>query len=257
MNSLVIIPARYDSTRFPGKPLVDIKGKSLIQRVFEQASKSEADTVVVATDDARIFDEVERFGGNAIMTSSRHQNGTQRCAEVLERLEENEAFDVVINLQGDEPFIRPDQINGLIHLFDESDEDSEEIEIATLVKKITDPKEVNDPHVVKAVLTVFDEGTADALYFSRAAIPHPTDPNTKAEYYQHIGIYAFQPEVLFAAVNLEPSKLELVEKLEQLRWLENHFVITVKETDYHSIGIDTPEDLEGVDTFLKMHPEFN
>lgn len=256
MNALVVIPARYDSTRFPGKALADIHGKPLIQRVFEQASKSKADTVVVATDDQRIFDAVERFGGNAIMTSGQHQNGTQRCAEVLERLEEEEAFDVVVNLQGDEPFILPEQIDALIDLFD-TDEDEEEVEIATLAKRITDEKDLTNPNVVKVVLTSFDSGSADALYFSRAPIPWRMNNSGLGEgFYRHIGIYAFVPEVLMAAVELPPSTLEQIERLEQLRWIENHFVVTVIETDHQSIGIDTPEDLNDVDTFLKRHPEF-
>lgn len=258
MNSLVIIPARYASSRFPGKALADIHGKSLIQRVFEQASKSKADTVLVATDDERIFDAVERFDGNVIMTSSRHENGTQRCAEVLERLEEEEAFDVVINLQGDEPFIHPDQINALIDLFDPENEDVDnEVEIATLVKRITSEEELNDPNVVKAVVTEFESGTADALYFSRAPIPYRmNNVDLTHGFYRHVGIYAFIPEILMAAVNLEPSVLEKIERLEQLRWLENHFVITVAETEHLSIGIDSPEDLRDVDSFLKRHPEF-
>lgn len=258
-KSLIIIPARYESTRFPGKPLHEIHGKSLIQRVYNQTVKSHATDVIIATDDQRIFEHAQSFGANVIMTSSHHPNGTSRCAAVLDEMEDqNEEYNVVINVQGDEPFIDPSDINALIDAF----ENDEEVEIATLIKKIDSAQELDDPNVVKAVITEFEDDSADALYFSRSPIPFIRDQKDRdaaiknGSFYKHIGLYAFSPDLLPEVVHIPESNLEKMEKLEQLRWLENHFVITVLETESESIGVDTKEDLVHVDNFLKRHPEF-
>ncbi|MEI6754814.1 MAG: 3-deoxy-manno-octulosonate cytidylyltransferase [Paludibacter sp.] len=240
LRFVVIIPARYASTRFPGKPLVDIGGKTMIHRVYEQVSKSVND-VYVATDDQRIFDAVKAFGGNAIMTSDQHKSGTDRCYEAFTHI--NEYFDVIINVQGDEPFIQPEQIIELQKCFvDES------TQIATLAKKITEKdgwEALNNPNSPKLVVNRNNE----ALYFSRSVIPYkrgiePHNWLSAHPYLKHIGIYAYRAEVLGEITKLEQSPLELAESLEQLRWLENGYKIKVGFTDVESVGIDTPEDLE-------------
>jgi 3-deoxy-manno-octulosonate cytidylyltransferase (CMP-KDO synthetase) len=258
-KSLIIIPARFDSQRFPGKALQDIQGKTLIQRVYNQVVSSRATDVIIATDDERIYDHAKTFGANVMMTSSHHANGTSRCAAVMDELEDqDEDYDVVINVQGDEPFIAPDDINTLIDAF----EAEEDVEIATLIKRIDTLDELDDSNVVKVVITDFEDDSADALYFSRAAIPYIRDEKERESavknnaFYKHIGLYAFAPELLPEVVHIPASPLEKLEKLEQLRWLENHFVITVLETTSESIGVDTPEDLVHVENFLKRHPEF-
>jgi len=238
MKILGIIPSRYASTRFPGKPLAMIDGKSMIQRVYEQASKSPLLTkVVVATDDSRIFEHVRNFGGNVVMTSENHLNGTSRCLEVLAKSDEN--YDVVVNIQGDEPFIDPEQINQVAELFENS-----EAEIATLVKKIDGSTELFNPNVVKAV---FDR-EKKALFFSRQPIPFlrgiPKEEwLRKHDFFKHIGIYAYRCDVLKKIVKLKPSELEKAENLEQLRWLENGFNINVQVTAIEAVSIDTPDDL--------------
>ena len=238
MKILGIIPSRYASTRFPGKPLAMIDGKSMIQRVFEQAVKSDALTkVIVATDDSRIFDHVESFNGNVVMTSSEHLNGTSRCWEVVEQSDEN--YDVVVNIQGDEPFIDPEQINQVVKPFENSG-----VEIATLVKKIDETAELINPNVVKAV---FDR-EKKALFFSRQPIPflrgiQQEEWLKKHDYFKHIGIYAYRCDVLKKIVKLEPSELEKAENLEQLRWLENGFKINLQVTAIEAASIDTPDDL--------------
>lgn len=239
MKIVAIIPARYASTRFPGKPLVEIKGKAMVQRVYEQALKSEVDKVVVATDDQRIVDCIEAFGGNVIMTSVEHPNGTCRCEEVLSEL--GEQFDAVVNVQGDEPFIDPSQINQVVKLL------KSKAQIATLVKAIGDEKTLFDTNKPKVVLS--EEGRA--LYFSRQVVPFIRDVKqsewlSNNTFYKHIGIYGYQSEVLNELVTLKPGKLEELEKLEQLRWLENGFQIMVAETTLETIGIDTPEDLSSL-----------
>lgn len=239
MKILGVIPSRYASTRFPGKPLVDINGKTMIQRVYEQAKKANSLTkVVVATDDGRIFNNVKSFNGEAIMTSSSHQSGTDRCAEVIEKVEEK--YDVVINIQGDEPFIDPEQINQLCACFQD-----EKTDIATLIKKIDFEKDLFNPNRPKVAI---DENNF-ALMFSRNAIPEI--PNLKKEkwfsehtFYRHIGIYGYRSRVLSEISKLPQSPLELKEKLEQLRWLENNYAIKVAETEHTAIAIDSPEDLE-------------
>ena len=239
MKIVAIIPARYASTRFPGKPLVEIKGKAMVQRVYEQALKSEVDKVVVATDDQRIVACIESFGGNVIMTSEDHPNGTCRCEEVLSKL--GEQFDAVVNVQGDEPFIDPSQINQVVTLL------KSKAQIATLVKAIGDEKTLFDTNKPKVVLS--EEGRA--LYFSRQVVPFIRDVKqsewlSNNTFYKHIGIYGYQSEVLKELVTLKPGKLEDLEKLEQLRWLENGYQIMVAETTLETIGIDTPEDLSSL-----------
>jgi 3-deoxy-manno-octulosonate cytidylyltransferase (CMP-KDO synthetase) len=242
MRFVGIIPARFASTRFPGKPLVDIGGKSMIQRVYEQVSKVLAD-VYVATDDQRIFDAVLAFGGRAIMTSDQHKSGTDRCYEAYSKLSGN--FDVVINVQGDEPFIQPEQIETLKDCFK-----STETEIATLAKRFTEKdgfEALNNPNSPKLVVNKSDE----AMYFSRSIIPFRRGAETADwillnTYLKHVGIYAYRADVLRQLTQLEQSPLEISESLEQLRWLENGFRIKVGYTDVETVGIDTPEDLEKV-----------
>ena len=238
-----IIPARYASTRFPGKPLVDIKGKTMIERVYRQASKA-LELVCVATDDERIATEVHRFGGKVIMTSSNHQSGTDRCAEAIDKLQKdnNLTFDIVVNIQGDEPFIQPQQLEKLIGCFKNAD-----IQIATLVKPIVSNEDVFNPNCVKAVL----DKNHRALYFSRSPIPYNrSKSNSEWEkhhvYFKHLGIYAYRTEVLKEITKLPQSSLELIESLEQLRWLENGYRIMAETTDFESIAIDTPQDLEKI-----------
>ncbi len=231
MKVLGIIPARFASTRFPGKPLAEIDGKSMIMRVYDQAKKVNAlHTVVVATDDQRIFDHVTAAGGAVMMTAGTHQSGTDRCGEILQLL--NDHFDVVVNIQGDEPFIQPVQIEKLIHAFADA-----ETEIATLAKSIFHTTEIQNPHVVKVVFNMQHR----ALYFSRSVIPFPR--NDSGRYFKHIGLYAYRSAILKKIVALPQTQLEKTESLEQLRWLENGYSITVVETDIDTTGIDTPEDL--------------
>ncbi|MBP9883853.1 MAG: 3-deoxy-manno-octulosonate cytidylyltransferase [Chitinophagales bacterium] len=245
MKILAVIPARYASTRFPGKPLAIIQGKSMIQRVYEQAQKCKAlNAVVVATDDLRIEQAVKQFNGRVVMTSGIHQSGTERCAEVAADIEDD--FDVVINVQGDEPFIQPGQIALLANCFMQ-----ETTDIATLVKRITAESELSDPNTVKVVL---DE-KRKALYFSRSTIPYQR--NIPAEqwlnsgmYYKHIGIYGYRKNALEEIVKLPPNELEQAESLEQLRWLANGYRIQTAITELETISVDTPEDLIRVNQFI-------
>ncbi|MBT5507828.1 MAG: 3-deoxy-manno-octulosonate cytidylyltransferase [Flammeovirgaceae bacterium] len=237
MKVLGIIPSRYESTRFPGKSLIDIMGKTMIQRVYEQAKKSkQLDDLVVATDDQRIFEKVKSFGGSVIITGKHHKNGTERCLEVAKSLRAQ----FVVNIQGDEPFIQPEQIDELCSII------SSDTDLATLIKRIKDPSDLENPNLVKVVKSLDDY----ALYFSRSPIPFdrsmnkvPTLPSKKI-YWKHIGIYAYRTEVLSQIVKLEESALEKMESLEQLRWLENGYKIKTAETHFESTGIDTPEDLD-------------
>lgn len=232
-----IIPARYASTRFPGKPLVDIAGKTMIQRVYEQALKAKSlSKVVIATDDERIADEVKKFGGEFVFTSPQHQSGTDRCAEVSEQYPH---FDIVINIQGDEPFIEPDQIDLLASCFQE-----EKVQLATLIKPIQSQESIYNPNSPKVVIDV----NGRAMYFSRSPIPfiRNGEPGVWAEkhqFYKHIGIYGYRKEALSAITKLAPSSLEIAESLEQLRWIENGFYIQTKVTDFETVAIDTPDDL--------------
>ncbi len=242
MKSLGIIPARYASTRFPGKPLVDIAGKSMIQRVFKQAQKSGLDEVVVATDDGRIFDHVNGFGGKAVMTSEKHATGTDRCAEVAEmQLFSN--FDLIINVQGDEPFIHPEQINIVLDMLLKKPD----LAVGTLAKKINDDATLFNPNVIKVVFCK----NGKALYFSRSPIPYvrgkkEADWLQHAQFYKHIGMYGFRRETLLQLANLPQSHLEIAESLEQLRWMENGFSIGISITEFETKGIDSPEDLQEV-----------
>lgn len=242
---LGIIPSRYASTRFPAKPLADLGGKSMIQRVYDQVKKSKLVTdVVVATDHSEIFNHVQKFGGNVCMTKESHASGTDRCFEAL-TLQKKE-YKYVINIQGDEPFIQPEQIDLLAKLLDGK------TEIATLVKKIEDGEQLFNPNVVKAVIS--KDNTA--FYFSRSPIPHirNTQENKwipKHTFYKHIGMYAYRTDILKQLTSLPTSTLEKAESLEQLRWLENGFKISVAETHTETIGIDTPEDLQKALAFLK------
>lgn len=250
MNQFIgIIPARYQSSRFPGKPLVEIGGKSMIQRVYEQAL-SKLDSVVVATDDSRIETAVKDFGGNVILTSPNHTSGTDRCEEALNKFEAayNQIVDVVINIQGDEPFIQPQQIEHLMTCFNDPD-----TQIATLAKRIESFEELHDPNIPKVVINQNNE----ALYFSRSPIPFVQSID-KSEwlkehsFLKHIGIYAYRKDILLNIARLNPSTLEKAESLEQIRWLENGYKIRVKLTELESISIDTPEDLERVKKLMNM-----
>lgn len=238
MKFIGIIPARYQSTRFPGKPLAMINNKPMIQWVYENVANA-VNEVWVATDDERIFKTVEKFGGKAIETLSTHQSGTDRCAEAANKLSEKIDFDVVINIQGDEPFIHPEQIELLKSCF------SSNADIATLIKKINSEEELFNPNRPKVVT----DKQQFALYFSRSPIPfvrneEKTDWHLKHDFWAHIGMYAYKKEVLQKISKLKQSELEQSESLEQLRWLENGFKIKTAITEHQSIGIDTPEDLE-------------
>lgn len=232
MKVVGIIPARYGSTRFPGKPLAMIGGKTMIRRTCEQALQSSLDAVVVATDDARIYDEVVGFGGRALMTRADHRSGTDRCREALELLGDD--FNAVVNIQGDEPFIDPRQIDQVADLIRQP-----EVNLATLARKITNPDLVDNPNTVKVVFG----NDGNALYFSRYPIPYLRN-GAEVDHYQHIGIYAYKSQALRAIADMPAGKLEQAESLEQLRWLENGLKIKVAVTDIASTySIDTPDDL--------------
>ncbi|MEI6508942.1 MAG: 3-deoxy-manno-octulosonate cytidylyltransferase [Bacteroidota bacterium] len=238
---LGIIPARYGSTRFPGKPLIDIGGKSMIQRVYEQALKSKSlSKIIVATDDERIATHVKNFGGDVSMTSPDHQSGTDRCAEVLQN--EKQHFDAVINIQGDEPFIDPQQIDLLAACFD-----NEQVKIATLKMKLDREEDIRNPNIVKVV----SDFNNNAIYFSRAALPYRRNPSAEINYYKHIGIYGYRTATLFEITKLPIGNLEKAESLEQLRWVENSIHIFVRETNLETLSIDTPDDLKHVEKYLK------
>ncbi len=239
-NILGIIPARFGSTRLEGKPLIDICGKTMIQRVYEQAKKA-INNVVVATDDKRIFNEVVGFGGKVVMTSKNHNTGTNRCLEAFEIIQKNEPtkIDIVLNIQGDEPLLEPAQIKELISCFED-----EKTELATLIIPTNKKEELNT-----GVFVVVDNNNF-ALYFSRAVIPYIRDQNKEDwhnnTYYKHVGMYGFSPKALIEFANLEQTNLENCEKLEQLRWLENGNKIKVAKTLHNSIPVDTLEDVKKV-----------
>lgn len=240
MRIIGIIPARYASTRLPGKPLVDIGGKSMIQRVVEQAQRSKSlSKVIVATDDPRILDHVTLFGAEAVMTREDHTSGTDRCFEALSILG-RENFDAVVNVQGDEPFIEPAQIDELCEALKGA-----EGGIATLAQIVTDDADLEDPGEVLITTDV----NMNALYFSRAAIPFIHKPSSTPRHQQfrflkHVGLYGYRSEMLEKIVALQPSSLEKIESLEQLRWLENGFKVKVGLTDHPSFCVDTEADLE-------------
>ncbi len=238
MRVLALIPARFASTRFPGKPLADIGGQTMIQRVMAQARLATVARVVVATDDARIADHVRSFGGEVVLTRPEHPSGTDRVAEAYAAL--GEAYDVIVNIQGDEPFIQPAQIDAVVECFQRDPT----AEIATLIRRIDSLENLFSPHIVKCV----PDALGHALLFSRQPLPYQRDhPQTEwlhhYPYWQHVGLYAYRPATLARITALPPSGLEMAESLEQLRWLENGFRIHVAVTAQASIGIDTPEDL--------------
>ena len=245
MRVVGIIPSRYNSTRFPGKPLAMIKGKTMIQRVCEQAWKSKLDAVVVATDDVRIADEVMSFGGQYVLTDPNHRSGTDRCREALDLLENQ--YDAVVNIQGDEPFIDPEQIDQVIDLISQDD-----TPLASLAKRIKDGDELFSPNTVKVVM----DKMGNALYFSRNPIPfmRNLDRNewlSKGVFYKHIGIYSYKAEILRQIAEMQPTKLELSESLEQLRWLENGLSIRMGITDTENISIDIPDDVLKAEQFAQ------
>lgn len=248
MEVLILIPARYASTRFPGKPLAMIGGKPMVQHVVEKAA-AVSENVYVATDDGRIYDCVIGFGGKAVMTSTEHRSGTDRCYEAYRHVVEQtgKKYDVVVNIQGDEPFIQPEQVKALVACFED-----DKVEIATLAKRFEQNADIFDPNKVKVVCSA--KGTA--LYFSRSAIPFCRGIEKECwlemtPFYKHVGMYAYRPEVLKEITALPQGRLEKAESLEQLRWLENGYTIAVRETTHESIGIDTPEDLKRAEAVLR------
>ncbi len=233
VKNLGVIPARFASTRFPGKPLASIGGKPMIQRVYEQALKSELDEVVVATDHESIAKTVEGFGGRAVMTDPNLPSGTDRCRAALIQLDFDPEF--IINIQGDEPFIDPDQINQVLSVLEK-----EGAEIATLVTPASESSDIDNPNRVKAVLSK----SGRVLYFSRHGIPFQRgEKGFDIPHYIHLGIYGYRNDVLKEITTLAPSHLETMESLEQLRWLENDFSIFAGLTDSQAESVDTPEDL--------------
>ena len=247
MKVIAIIPARYASTRFPGKPLAILGGKTVIRRVWEQVSRV-IDDVAVATDDRRIAEAVEAFGGRAVMTSPDHRSGTDRCYEAYGLIGGD--YDVVVNVQGDEPFISPSQIRALTACFDD-----EHTDIATLAKPFAASdgiEALENPNSPKVVI----DNESRAIYFSRSVIPYlrgveRSEWLARHTFYKHIGMYAFRRDVLREVTSLPQSSLERAESLEQLRWLENGYKIGVGITDIETVGIDTPEDLARAEEFLR------
>jgi 3-deoxy-manno-octulosonate cytidylyltransferase (CMP-KDO synthetase) len=247
-NSLGIIPARFSSSRFPGKPLADIAGTSMIMRVYENASKSEKlKHLVVATDDERIYNHVIQEGGNCVMTSPFHASGTDRCVEVVQR-QDFENFDFVVNIQGDEPVLDFSQIDATLNMLEQGGD----FAIATLASTIKNSEELHNSNVVKVLIGAGYK----AIYFSRTAIPHirgreRNDWLSAFRFYKHIGIYAFKRKVLLQIAELTPSPLEQAEGLEQLRWLENGFLVGVGITEHESQPVDNPDDISKVLQLMK------
>jgi len=250
-RAVAIIPARFDSTRFPGKPLAVLKGKPLIQLVHEQVAFANLiDAIIVATDDKRIFDAVTSFGGRAIMTSAKHTCGTDRVAEVAKDVD----CDIIVNIQGDEPFIRPEMVDDVVKLL----VDDERASISTLAKRTADVKEILSPNVVKVIMD--NEGFA--MYFSRSPIPYYRDEwkglgsvtftTSHVSIYKHIGIYGFRKDALMNFSRMGQNRLEMIERLEQLRALASGIKIKVKETPYDTFGIDTVEDLRKAEEWLNL-----
>lgn len=238
MKAIGIIPSRYASSRFPGKPLIDLKGKSMIQRVYENASKASLlDDIIVATDDERIFQHVQSFGGKVMMTNSDHTSGTDRCGEIAKLID----ADIIINIQGDEPLVDPNQLDILLKAFEDK-----AVSIATLGSKNITLEDLSNPNRIKIVTNV----TNNALYFSRSAIPNDyhfkDDALTYYPFLRHIGLYAFRRDCLLELIDLSPTKLEITESLEQLRWLYYGYSIKVIETDIETPNIDVPEDVAKV-----------
>lgn len=238
MKFLGVIPARYESTRLPRKPLKDICGHTMIEWVYKRAIKSNLDRVVIATDSKEVFDEVLSFGGDVIMTDANHLNGTSRIAEVCGKITD---YDVVINIQGDEPLIEPDMINSLIDIFKEE----KDLKMATLKHKLKKKEDIENPNFVKVITDKKDY----AIYFSRSVIPYPRNENLDI-YFKHVGIYGYKREFVLEYSKLESTPLENSESLEQLRVLENGYKIKVLETPYEIIGVDTAEELERVRKYI-------
>ena len=251
MRFLGIIPARYGSTRFPGKPLVDIDGRAMIQRVYERAAEA-LEEVWVATDDGRIERAVKGFGGKVVMTSADCPSGTDRCREAAEKIAAatDRSFDVVVNIQGDEPLLHPEMIEKLMACFEDGTAD-----IATLANPVTCPDDIFNPSEVKVVF----DGRRNALYFSRSPVPYVMEAERADwlkhhRFYKHVGVYAYRMEILRKITELPVSSLEAVERLEQNRWLENGYNVRVEITDHESVPVDTPEDLDRVRRLLEKNP---
>ena len=247
MKTIAIIPSRYGSTRFPGKPLALIKGKPMIQWVVENVKKTEkVDDVYVATDDKRIFDCVNSFGGKALMTSDKHTCGTDRLAECAEILKLDDE-DIILNIQGDEPTFRKEMVEDLISIFDDED-----VYFGTLKVEIRNDEELNNPNCVK----VINDLKGDAIYFSRFTIPYVRDEKNKdiVKHYKHIGAYGYKKWFLMKYSKMEKSGLEISESLEQLRAIENGYKIRVKETKYETVGVDTPDQIYLAEEFMERNP---
>ncbi|MFC1708848.1 3-deoxy-manno-octulosonate cytidylyltransferase [Candidatus Omnitrophota bacterium] len=240
MDAVGVIPARFCSSRFEGKVLIDIGGKPMIQHVWERAKQAKLlDDLIVACDDERVYKTVVDFGGSAVFTAKEHTSGSDRITEIINPLD----VKIIVNIQADEPMVQPSMINGLIEELKEDDS----LVAATIVKKIERPEEINDSNVVKVVV----DKNNFALYFSRSTIPFIRDEQAPgAVFYKHIGLYAYTKDFLFTYKNLPESKLEQLEKLEQLRILENGYRIKVVETEFDTYGVDVPEDLERVRQYL-------
>ena len=247
MKKIALIPSRYGSTRFPGKPLALIKGKPMIQWVVENVKKTEKiDDVYVATDDTRIFDCVNGFGGKALMTSDKHTCGTDRLAECAEILKLDDE-DIILNIQGDEPTFRKEMVEDLISIFDDED-----VYFGTLKVEIRNDEELNNPNCVK----VINDLKGDAIYFSRFTIPYVRDEKNKdiVKHYKHIGAYGYKKWFLMKYSKMEKSGLEISESLEQLRAIENGYKIRVKETKYETVGVDTPDQIHLAEEFMERNP---
>ncbi|QTL96815.1 3-deoxy-manno-octulosonate cytidylyltransferase [Iocasia frigidifontis] len=239
MKIIAVIPARYSSSRFPGKALIDIKGKSMIQRVYDRVKLlgELLIDIIVATDDERIYNEVKNFGGKPVMTPSDCQSGTDRIAFVAKDL----SCDLIVNVQGDEPLLEPEMVRAAVRPFLEDNS----LEMSTVKKEITAREEIDNPNIVKVITDL----KGDALYFSRYPVPYQR--NEAAKYYKHIGLYVYKRDFLLKYTSLEPAPLEKSESLEQLRALENGYRIRVVETEYNSIGVDVPDDLDKVVSIIE------
>ena len=242
MNKIIaVIPARYEATRFPGKMMKMLGDKTIIRTTYENVVDTKLfDEVIVATDSEKIFNEIKANGGIAVMTGT-HETGSDRIAECVK----DRDFDIVINVQGDEPFVKKDPLQQLIDVF--KNDEKEEISLASLKIKLTEEKEISDPNNVKVITDLEN----CALYFSRSVIPYPREVSQKSIYYKHIGVYAFRKEAIIKFSNLPMSSLEISEKIECLRYLENGMKIKMVETDFIGVGIDVPEDLEKAEKILK------
>lgn len=241
MKIIAVIPARYEATRFPGKLMETLGDKSIIRTTYENVLQTKLfDEVIVATDSEKIFKEITENGGTAMMTG-KHETGSDRIAECVKNID----FDIVINVQGDEPFVKKEPLKQLINVFKK--DKNAEISLASLKIKMTDVKEISDPNNVKVITDLKDF----ALYFSRSVIPYPREISQNSVYFKHIGVYAFRKEALMKFSNLEMSPLEISEKIECIRYLENGMKIKMIETDFIGVGIDVPEDLEKARQILK------